>query len=283
MADLSLRPEAEEVVARHAPAPARPPPHAVFVQTDVTSWAALDNMFDVAYSHFGDVHVVVYEPHRSNFWCPPGSKLSRDAVDANHYALLDINLTHPIRATQIAIPKWMYPPETPGSRFPTPAKVSPDSNPKRIIHIASVASQVPVFRAPLYGASKFAISGFVRSIAPLEKQYGIRVNAVAPGIVRTPLWTENPEKMANLDPSFDAWVTPQQVAEVMLDCIEGERRAGGTVVEVGAAHTREVGLFNDHGPDLRPEAGMFTSKGEAGDQEAHGFLNDSSVWGRPAK
>jgi len=287
-ADLSLRPEAEKVVARHAPAPDKPPPHAVFVQTDVTSWTALERMFDVAYSQFGDVHIVcpgagVYEPHWSNFWCPPGSKLSRDAVDANHYALLDINLTHPIRTTQIAISKWLYPTETPGSKFPTPAKVSPSSNPKRIIHIASVASQVPVFRAPLYGASKFAISGFVRSIAPLEDEYGIRVNAVAPGIVRTPLWTDNPEKMANLDLSVDAWVTPQQVAEVMLDCLEGERRVGGTVVEVGAAHTREVGLFNDPGPDLRPEAGMFTSKGAAGNQEAHGFLKDSSVWGWPAK
>lgn len=239
-------------------------------------------MFDVAYAEFGDIHVVcpgagVYEPHWSNFWCPPGSKQSRDSVDANHYALLDINLTHPIRTTQIAISKWLHPQDIAGSRFPAPAKVSP-SNPKRIIHIASVASQVPVFRAPLYGASKFAISGFIRSIAPLE-EYGIRVNAVAPGVVRTPLWTENPEKLANLDQSTDAWVTPQEVAEAMLDCVENESRAGGAMIEVGAAHTREVGVYNDPGPDTRPEAGLITSNSAIGNQEVHDFLRDSSVWG----
>lgn len=241
-------------------------------------------MFQVALAEFGDVDIVcpgagVYEPHWSNFWCPPGSPQSRDAVDAGHYALLDINLTHPIRTTQLAISHWLHPREVPGSRVPTPKKVSPQ-NPKRIIHIASVASQIPVFRAPLYGASKFAISGFVRSIAPIE-EYGIRVNAVAPGVVRTPLWSDNPEKLANVDQSKDAWVTPEEVAAAMLDCIESESKRGGLMLEIGAGHTREVTVFNDPGPDPRPEAGLITSNSAIGNQEVYGFLDDSSVWGRP--
>ena len=285
LADLALRPEADELLSRYDAKDKSP--RAVFVKTDVTSWPALDNMFDVAYTEFGDVDIVcpgagVYEPHWSNFWCPPGSEKSRDAIDANHYALLDINLTHPIRTTQMAISRWLYPRGMPGSAVPTPAAVSP-SNPKRIVHISSVAVQAPTLRAPLYNASKAAISGFVRSIAPLEEEYGIRVNAVAPGVVRTPLWTDNPEKMANLDQSTDAWVTPEEVAAAMMDCVESESTAGGAVVEIGAGYTRHVGLWNDPGPDLRPEAGMFTSNAEAGNQEVHGFLRDSSVWGKPAR
>lgn len=193
--------------------------------------------------------------------------------------MLDINLTHPIRATQIAVSNWLYPRETTSAKYPTPTKVSP-SNPKRIIHIASVAGQLPVFRAPLYGASKFGISGFVRSIAPIE-QYGIRVNAVAPGVVRTPLWLENKEKLANVDETKDAWVTPEEVATAMLQCVENPKRGGGLILEVGAKHTREVKVFNDPGPDMRPEAGMLTSNAEAGDAEAHGFLRNKAVWGWP--
>ena len=241
-------------------------------------------MFEVALAEFGGFDIVcpgagVYEPTWSSFWNPPGSAASRDAADADRYALLDINLTHPIRATQIAISHWLYPRPPRDAERPAPAAVSP-KNPKRIVHVASVAAQIPVFRAPLYGASKFGISGFVRSLAPLDER-GIRINAVAPGIVRTPLWTENPDKLANVDPSKDAWVTPQEVAEVMLDCVENGARASGAMVEVGAGHTREVQVFNDPGPNTAPEAGIITSNSEAGNEQVNHWLDDSSVWGSP--
>ncbi|KAF4120418.1 Short-chain dehydrogenase [Geosmithia morbida] len=279
-ADLSLRPEARDVVSSFSSENTNSP-RAVFVETDVTSWPALENMFDVAYAEFGDVHVVcpgagVYEPHWSNFWLPPGSKQSRDKVDAGHYALLDINLAHPIRTTQLAISKWLYPDENASSPFPTPAKATPE-NPKRIVHISSVAAQIPVFRAPLYGASKSAITGFVRAIAPLDAE-GIRVNAVAPGVVKTPLWSENPEKLANVDQSRDAWVSPLEVAQAMLDCVQKDERTAGMIVEVGAKNTRVVTTYNDAGPDFSPEAGIVTSNSEVGDKEAWGFLHDKTVW-----
>lgn len=282
-ADLALRPEAKDVVSSFSSKNTNSP-RAVFVETNVTSWAALENMFGVAYTEFGDVDIVcpgagVYEPHWSNFWLPPGSKQSRDKVDADHYALLDINLTHPIRTTQLAISKFLYPSENAGSAFPTPAKASPE-NPKRIVHISSVAAQVPVFRAPLYGASKFAITGFVRSIAPIEAE-GIKVNAVAPGVVKTPLWSDNPEKLANVDQSRDAWVTPLEVAQAMLDCVQKEERKAGAIIEVGAKTTREVTTYNDPGPDFTPEGGIIASNSDVGDKEAWGFLHDKSVWALP--
>jgi NAD(P)-dependent dehydrogenase (short-subunit alcohol dehydrogenase family) len=276
MADLPLRPEAKTLLSQYQTST----PRAVFLETDVTSWPALERMFDTAASEFGGLDILypgagVYEPLWSNFWLPPGSEQSRDAVDAGHYALLDINLTHPIRATQMAISRWLHLSAT-GQE-----KVSV-TNPKRVIHIASVASQIPVFRAPLYAASKFGISGFIRSLAPLDEAYGIRVSAVAPGAVRTPLWTDNPEKMGNVDESKDIWVTPAEVAEAMLSCVEDLARAAGAMLEVGAGYTREVGVFNDPGPDKRPEAGMVLSKGEFGDNQVHEWLGDEKVWGRPS-
>ena len=59
-----------------------------------------------------------------------------------------------------------------------------------MILISSIAAQLPILPIPLYAASKAAISSFARSMAELEPKYGIRVNAVAPGLVKTPIWNE---------------------------------------------------------------------------------------------
>lgn len=240
-------------------------------------------MFEAALGEFGGFDIVcpgagVYEPHWSNFWLPPGSSESKDSSDGGHYALLDINLTHPIRATQIAISHWLYPRQIPNSAFPVPEKASP-TNPKRVVHISSVAGQMPVFRAPLYGASKHAISGFVRCLAPLDAEVGVRVSAVAPGVVRTPLWTEHPEKMVNIDEKKDGWVTPQEVAAAMLKLAEDGQYGGGTVLEVGKDNMREVGAINDPGPDLNPEKGLAVSNGAGGDDMAWAWLKDAGIWG----
>lgn len=283
-ADLSLRPEARELVSRHAARNAGP--RAVFVETDITSWPAISRMFDVALQEFGSFDIVcpgagVYEPHWSNFWHPPGSAESRDDPAGGRYALLDINLTHPIRATQLALSHWLHPSRPAGSTLPLPQKASP-RNPKRVIHISSVAAQLGVFRAPLYGASKFAITGFVRALAPLEPESGIRVSAVAPGIVRTPIWTEHPEKLVYVDQDLTGWVTPEEVALAMLTCIESSTMLGGTVLEVGKDSTREVLMFNDPGPDPRPEKGLQTGSTTAHeDARIWGWLGDESIWGRP--
>jgi 3-hydroxybutyrate dehydrogenase len=125
------------------------------------------------------------------------------------------------------------------------------NKPGVVIHISSVAGQVPFFPTPMYVASKHAISGFVRSLARLESPTPdiprVRVSAVAPGLIRTPLWTDHPEKMKFIPEEDAGWVTPEFVAEVMLSLIEKEEYPGGTILEVGKG-VREVTAFNDPGP-----------------------------------
>lgn len=234
-------------------------------------------MFEVALAEFGDVDVVcpgagVYEPNWTNFWHPPGSRESKDPIDGGHYALLDINLSHPIRTTQLAISHWLHPPA--GS---TRAKVSP-SNPKRIVHISSVAGQVPSLNAPIYSASKYAVTGFVRSLANLDEKHGIRVNAVAPGIVRTPLWFEHPEKMVYIDPQQDGWVTPDECAVAMLRCAQEDGLEGGTILEIGKGRTRRVECFNDPGPSTDPRDGLASRNTKDGTDMVWNWLEDESIW-----
>ena len=69
-------------------------------------------MFAAATTHLGPVSIVcpaagIAEPVWSNFWYPPGSPESRDEVDGGGYKLFDINLTHPVRVTQMAISHFL--------------------------------------------------------------------------------------------------------------------------------------------------------------------------------
>lgn len=208
-ADLSLRLEAQHLVDKYF----HGSPRAVFQRTDVTEWVELEAMFATAVSHFGTVDIVcpgagIYEPPFSNFWYPPGCSPSIDSPQGNHYKLLDINLTHPIRTTRIVI-----------SHFLSALPPLSSANPKTIVHVASVAAEGAQLATPLYHTSKYAIVGFVRCLAELEEVSGIRVAAVAPGLVRTPLWPENPHKLRMVEEEKDEWVTPEQVAQTMLSIV----------------------------------------------------------------
>ncbi len=73
-ADLALRPEAQAVLADYPLT--SPGAKAVFQKTDVTDWAQLDKMFEVAISHFGGADIIcpgagVYEPVSSIPPSPP--------------------------------------------------------------------------------------------------------------------------------------------------------------------------------------------------------------------
>ncbi len=56
-----------------------------------------------------------------------------------------------------------------------------------IINISSAAGKDGVATAAHYSASKFAVIGFTQSLAKEVAEHGIRVNAVCPGVVRTPM------------------------------------------------------------------------------------------------
>lgn len=191
--------------------------------------------------------------------------------------MIDINITHPIRTTQLAIAHFL------NNRT--------SGRPKHIVHISSIAGQNTTLAAPIYCATKHAINGFVRSLANLDKKLGIRVTAVAPGVIKTPLWTEHPEKMKMVADSTDEWVTPEEVAEVMLALVQqeqvgeiiGDRSGrepqfkveGGTILEVSKT-VRAVGQFNDPGPGARP--GATASDYHMVEEESYELLSQKG-WG----
>ncbi|KAH8701767.1 putative short chain dehydrogenase/ reductase [Talaromyces proteolyticus] len=281
IADLALRPEARVVVDKYSSRSGSA--RAVFQKTNVTDWAQLEQMFAVAEREFGEIDIVcpgagVYEEHWSNFWRPPGSPESRDTPLGGRYALLDINLTHPIRVTQLAISHFL--------------RHRKSSSRKHIIHISSIAGQNPALAAPIYVATKHGISGLVRSLGKLDGQFGIRVTAVAPGVIKTPLWTEHPEKLKMIKEGQDEWVTAEEVGEVMLALIQQDEVnevigdhggqgplfpvQGGTILEVSKT-VRVVNAFNDPGPAGR--AGNTVTDMKAVENEIYSLLSGDG-WGK---
>ena len=181
--DLALRPEAQKLVDEYSSN--KHGAKAIFQKTDVSSWDDLTALFKAAEKEFRTYDIVcpgagIFEPPFSGFWNPPGSENSKDDVSGGRYKSIDVNIVHPIRSTQMAISHFL-------------SSASKDS-PKTVVHIASIASEISFSPVAIYCATKWAIRGFIYSMADLEESHNIRVAGVAPGIVRTPLWLDHQDK-----------------------------------------------------------------------------------------
>ncbi len=89
-----------------------------------------------------------------------------------------------------------------------------------VINLTSVSGIVGTPKRAAYGASKAALDSITRSLALDLGPRGIRVNAVAPGVVDTDLWAKNkliPEAVSSttaLTP-LGRWAQPEDVADVI--------------------------------------------------------------------
>lgn len=91
-----------------------------------------------------------------------------------------------------------------------------------IVNIASTFTTIGAQNVSAYGVSKAAVGGITRHLAVEWAQYGIRVNAVAPGSVKTKLRAElmaaNPERavtnMAKIP--MQRWGTPEDMAGAVV-------------------------------------------------------------------
>ena len=105
----------------------------------------------------------------------------------------------------------------------------PDS---AIVVTASLAGLVPAPQDPLYTLTKHAVVGFVRSVAPQLAERGVRINAVAPGFVDTPLLGAG--RVRFVEAGFPL-LQPDDVARAALGAARSEETGQVWIVQPGRA------------------------------------------------
>jgi NAD(P)-dependent dehydrogenase (short-subunit alcohol dehydrogenase family) len=100
-----------------------------------------------------------------------------------------------------------------------------------IIVTASLAGLVAIADDPIYGLTKHAVVGFVRSVAPQLADRGIRIQAVCPGWADTALTT--PEFREDLESRGFRLLTAEAVAEGVWAAYKSEGTGEAWVVQPG--------------------------------------------------
>jgi NAD(P)-dependent dehydrogenase (short-subunit alcohol dehydrogenase family) len=114
-----------------------------------------------------------------------------------------------------------------------------------IVNTASMGGLRPMPDAPVYAATKAGVIHLCRSLAYLKDEANIRVNAICPSYVETPLLREFETEASAAQMAAVGVLQPQLVADGVLELIRDDSRAGA-VMRITAAR----GI--DYARDLPP-------------------------------
>ena len=167
-------------------------PAALDVPTDVTSGAEVERMVAKTVEQFGRVDVL---------FANAGLYIAGQVAEGNPDAwagLMDVNVDGVMRCVHAVLPHLM-------------AQRSGD-----ILVTSSISGFIDIHWEPIYSASKHAIQGFVHTLRRQVAPFGIRVGAIAPGMVANALWgiTETAEIDARV--SERASLRSEDVAEAVV-------------------------------------------------------------------
>ena len=166
---------------------------AVAIPTDMQQIDQVRSLAESALAQFGRIDVLVNNAGMG------GSGRSLLKTDASQIAeLLAVNLHAPMLLTRLLLPNMV------------------ERRSGSIIFVGSVAGQMPLPGATLYGTSKFGLRGFSQSLRREVRRYGIGVTLVAPGFIDTAMTAE----MRGIPKA-----APELVARAIANAIKTPRRA----------------------------------------------------------
>lgn len=137
-----------------------------FIACDVSKVDDLRALIDKTVTQHGRLDCLI-----NNAGWHPGHKPIDDFSVQDFRALLDLNLVSLFAACKFALPHLR---ETEGN----------------IINMSSLVGAMGQLHATTYVATKGAITAFTKALAIDEATHNVRVNAVSPGNIYTPLWQE---------------------------------------------------------------------------------------------
>jgi NAD(P)-dependent dehydrogenase (short-subunit alcohol dehydrogenase family) len=133
------------------------------IRSDVTDRSSLERLLRETVAGLGHVDILVNCAGRTK------RTPTLDVSEKEWNDILDTNLTGTLRACQVF------------------GRHMVNAGYGRIINVASLSSFVAFYEVAAYGASKAAVASLTRSLAVEWGVKGVCVNAISPGVFRTPL------------------------------------------------------------------------------------------------
>jgi NAD(P)-dependent dehydrogenase (short-subunit alcohol dehydrogenase family) len=142
------------------------PGSALFLRADVSKPEDLRRVVETTVERFGRLDCLI----NNAGWHPPHRKIDDFSIE-DFRSLLDLNLVSIFAACKFALPHLR--------------KVKGN-----IINMSSLVGIMGQDGATTYVATKGGITAFTKALAVDEAAHEVRVNAVSPGNIYTPLWQE---------------------------------------------------------------------------------------------
>ena len=161
-----------------------------YVHLDVTRAEDWDAAVATAVAEFGGVDILVNNAGILNIGTVEGFEM------AEWHRILDINLTGVFLGIRAVVPAMK--------------KAGHGS----IINISSIEGMAGTIASHGYTATKFAVRGLTKSTALELGQFGIRVNSVHPGLVKTPMADWVPEDI--LQSALGRIAQPKEISNLVV-------------------------------------------------------------------
>ncbi|WP_182086551.1 SDR family oxidoreductase [Aureimonas sp. ME7] len=165
---------------------------ATALRVDITSGDSVATMLPAILDKAGQLDI---------FHANAGSYIGGDLVDGNADAfdrMLNLNVNAVFRGVHAVLPHMI------------------ERGTGDVIVTSSVAGHQSIPWEPVYSASKFAVQSFVHAVRRQVNKHGVRVGAIAPGPVVTPLVDDWPAENLKRAIENGALFQPVEVAEAVL-------------------------------------------------------------------
>ena len=177
-------------------------PNVIAVKTDVSNEDEVENMFTIAEQNFGHVDILINNAGISHF------SLIQDIDFATWQNVINTNLNSVFLNSKRAIPNMI------SNQYGV------------IINMSSIWGDFGASMEALYSTSKGAINTFTKAMAKELAPSGIRVNAIAPGIVETDMMKndfskDELEELKN-EVATNRFAKPEEIAGLVSYLISDE-------------------------------------------------------------
>ncbi|NUF29502.1 glucose 1-dehydrogenase [Acinetobacter oleivorans] len=184
-------------------------------QVDVTQFYQLKQLVEFTLEKFGRIDVLL-----NNAGIFDKYTNSLDTTEELWDAMFAINVKAVFNLSNLVLPKMI------------------EQGTGAIINIASIAGLVAQMGGASYTASKHAVIGYTKHLAAVYAKHGIKINAICPGTIRTPMTAKMLETRPTDKIPLDRFGEASEVAELAIFLASDEARfMNGSCITIDGGYT----------------------------------------------